>query len=413
MLKRIFIALMLLTTGFAVAQQGTTSPYSFFGIGTLKFKGTVENRSMGGIGVYSDSIHLNLQNPASVAGLQLVNYSLAGSHKYTGLATDAESQQITTTSFDYLAIGIPMGKFGASFGLLPYTSSGYKLENVDGDNTTQFEGFGGLNRAFLTLGYQVTPELSVGVEANYNFGNIENRATTFQEDVQLGIREINRSNIRGFDFNFGAMYKRMVTKELEIQTSVAYAVENEFTSENQRILATILELPNGGVSPVDFREIDVEDTAFSFPSQFTLGAGIGKPKKWFLGAEYTSQKTSNFANLAGTPDNVIYDDASKVRVGGFFIPNYNAFGSYFKRMVYRGGFRMEQTGVNINGESIDEFGISFGVGLPVGKVFSNLNLGFELGRRGTKSAGLVEETFFNTFISLSLNDRWFEKRYYD
>ena len=75
--------------------------------------------------------------------------------------------------------------------------------------------------------------------------------------------------------------------------------------------------------------------------------------------------------------------------------------------------RFEQTGINIEGQDINEFGISFGVGLPAGKLFSNINVGFELGKRGTKDFGLVQENFFNTFLSLSLNDRWFEKRYYD
>ena len=96
MLKRVFIAFILLTSGLAVAQQGTTSPYSFFGIGSLKFKGTIENRAMGGIGVYSDSIHLNFQNPAGVAELRLVTYTLAGSHQFNKLATSSESQNCRT-----------------------------------------------------------------------------------------------------------------------------------------------------------------------------------------------------------------------------------------------------------------------------------------------------------------------------
>jgi len=75
--------------------------------------------------------------------------------------------------------------------------------------------------------------------------------------------------------------------------------------------------------------------------------------------------------------------------------------------------RFEQTGINIEGQDINEFGISFGVGLPAGKLFSNINVGLELGRRGTTDFGLVQENFFNAFLSLSLNDRWFEKRYYD
>ena len=74
---------------------------------------------MGGMSTYSDSIHLNLQNPAGLAQLKLVNYSIAGSHKFNTLTTTQESQRATTTTLDYLAIGIPMGKFGGAFGLLP------------------------------------------------------------------------------------------------------------------------------------------------------------------------------------------------------------------------------------------------------------------------------------------------------
>ncbi|MEM7186767.1 MAG: hypothetical protein AAF466_08925 [Bacteroidota bacterium] len=413
MLKRILLAIMLLSAGVAVAQQGTVSPYSFFGIGSLKFKGTVENRAMGGIGVYSDSIHLNIQNPAAIANLGLVNYALAGSHKFDRFKTAEDSQKATTTSLDYLAIGLPMGKFGASFGLLPFTASGYRLQNEDANTITQYEGTGGLNKAFLQVGYQVTPKFSVGVDINYDFGNIENVATATQEGIQYGTRETNRSDLKGFSYNFGAIYKTMLNEQLEFMSTATYTPETNFTSENERILETTLLLPSGTVTPIDRRNIAVADSDFTFPSQLTVGAGIGKPKKWFVGAEYTSQKTSNFTNRTFELENASFEDASKFEFGGFYIPNYNALGSYWKRVVYRAGFRFEETGIVVNNESISEFGISFGVGIPVGRLFSNLNLGFELGQRGTTNAGLVQETFFNTFISLSLNDRWFEKRYYD
>lgn len=404
---------MLLTTGLAMAQEGTSSPYSFFGIGTLKFRGTVENRAMGGISVYTDSIHLTIQNPASVAGLRLVNYSLGGSHKFTQLETADESQKATTTTLDYLAMGIPMGKFGASFGLIPYTASGYKLQSEEGTTLTQYEGTGGLNKAFFQLAYQITPEISFGVDANYNFGNIENVASSQQEGIQFGTRETNRSDLLGFSYNFGALYKKMVSEELEFTGAMTYTPETNFKSDNTRTLETTLQLPSGTITPIDSRDIQVENSDFTFPSQITFGAGIGKPKKWFVGGEYTSQKTSNFTNRTFDLANASFEDAAKYRIGGFYIPNYNGLGSYWKRVVYRAGFRFEETGIIVNQESISEFGMSFGVGLPVGRLFSNVNLGFEIGRRGTINAGLVKETFFNTFISLSFNDKWFDKRYYD
>jgi len=418
MLKRIIVTvLVLFIASAAMAQEGTTSPYSFYGIGTLKFKGTAENRMMGGIGVLSDSIHLNLQNPASVAGLELVNFTVGASHKQSTLKTDGDSQNASTTSLDYLAVGIPMGKFGASFGLIPYTSVGYQLQNEreteTGTSITRYTGSGGINKAFLTLAYQITPKLSFGVDANYNFGNIENKALNAQEEIEFASRETNTSDLLGFSFNFGAAYKTMITEKLELSTSLTYTPETDFTSENSREIASVIINSEGAEAIVDARDVEVEDTDFSFPSQITIGAGIGKPKNWYVGAEYTNQKTSNFTNRTFSLDNVEFKDASKYRVGGFYIPNYNGFGSYWKRVVYRAGMRFEGTGINVNGEDINEFGISFGVGLPVSKSFSNINLGFEVGRRGTNDAGLIQENFFNAFISLSLNDRWFQKRLID
>ena len=50
MIKKLVIVFIALFAITKYAQEGTTaSPYSFYGIGTLKFKGTVENRSMGGL----------------------------------------------------------------------------------------------------------------------------------------------------------------------------------------------------------------------------------------------------------------------------------------------------------------------------------------------------------------------------
>jgi hypothetical protein len=414
MLKRFFVAFALLISAFAVAQTGTTSPYSFFGLGEEKFKGTVENRGMGGIGVYSDSIHMTLQNPAHLAELRLVNYTMGGSYRYDMLKTSIDSDQASTVSLDYLALGVPIGdKFGASFGLLPLTTVGYQIESQLDPTITQFEGTGGINRVFVAAAYKVFKGLNIGAELNYNFGNIENTTVVSQENVQYGTREFNKSDILGLSFNFGIAYKTMITEVLELSTSLTFAPASPFTAENQRRLSTVVVTNFGETVEIDARDVEVADVDFDFPSQLDIGVGIGRPKHWFIGAEFSNFTSSDFVNRSFDLSNVTFKDAKRYQVGGFIIPNYNAFGRYFRRVVYRGGFRFEETGINVRGEDIDEFGISFGLGLPVGRLFSNVNITFEYGMRGTKDFGLIQENFFNTFISLSLNDRWFEKRFYD
>ena len=417
MLKRIISVVFILVAGVALGQGGTTSPYSFYGIGIQKFKGTAENRTMAGISMFSDSIHLNLQNPAGLADLRLINYSVGASYKYVTQESAIESQTSTTSSLDYIAIGVPMGKLVGSFGLMPYSAVGYKLQSTNDNGTTQSTGDGGVNRAFITFGYKITPKLNVGIESNYNFGSIENEVYSKEDDLELGYRVINRSEFRGFTFNFGATYKTMVSEKLELSTALSYTPGTNVQADNTRTSATIAVLPSGLLVQAQVLEANDPSTDFVFPSQVTIGAGIGVSKHWRLGLEFTRQNTSNFRNryidLNSNATNVKFIDASKIKLGGFFIPNYNAIGSYWKRISFRAGIRYENTGLNIEGQDINEFGISFGVGLPSGRLFSNINIGFEAGSRGTTDFGLIQENFLNTFLSLSLNDKWFEKRYYD
>lgn len=78
-----------------MAQQRTSSPYSFFGLGQQTFKGTIENRSMGGIRTYSDSIHVNLRNPASYGNLRLTTYTVGAVHTETWLK-QIQQKKLTT-----------------------------------------------------------------------------------------------------------------------------------------------------------------------------------------------------------------------------------------------------------------------------------------------------------------------------
>ena len=435
MIKKLLLVFIACFAIQSYAQEGTASPYSFFGIGSLKFKGTVENRSMGGLSIYKDSIHINLRNPATYGGNNIdfyqkesrpVKFSVGGSHSSSNLQSNSSSDRVQSSTFDYLALSVPIGKFGFGFGLLPYTAVGYKLENSNPDGTinTRFNGEGGLNKAFLSAGYQLTKGLSIGVDANYNFGNIDNSTLEFRynnegEPLQAQTKESNRSELSGLNFNIGLHYQTMLTEKLELPTAFTYSPTSDLTSNNERFFNTLTINANTGSEFVintidaDLEALDLDKTKLTLPSKFAIGAGIGQPRKWFAGIDYTSQKTSEFSNPLYTNTGTTYEDASALSIGGFYIPKYNSFTSYWQRVVYRAGVRFENTGLNINNESVKEFGMSFGVGIPVGTVFSNANLGVEIGQRGTTNANLIKENFVNFQLSLSLNDRWFQRRKYN
>lgn len=414
MIKRLIVIILVCITSSMVAQDATSSPYSFFGVGSLNFRGTVENRSMAGLSVYSDSIHLNLQNPSGMAHLKLVAFSVGGAHKYVTQQTDVEKGNASSTAINYVALGMPLSdKFGAGFGIIPLTSVGYNLQREEGDGSQFNSGRGGMNKVFVNVGYKINNNLSVGVDLNYNFGNVVNSVLLSNPDVEFATRETNTSNLSGFNFNIGATYRTMLNNKLELFSSVVYSPETKLDSENSRQFASVF-IPNELFQiDVEVRDVDVEDSRFTLPAEVTLGVGIGEPRKWFVGAEFTTQGASDFSNSTLNLDNVEFSNSSRYKLGGFYVPRHTSLSSYFNRITYRAGMRYEDTGLRINNENINEFGITFGVGLPVGRMFSNFNIGFEIGSRGTTNNGLVKENFFNTIISLSLNDQWFIRTLYD
>ena len=77
---------------------------------------------------------------------------------------------------------------------------------------------------------------------------------------------------------------------------------------------------------------------------------------------------------------------------------------------------MQNTGLVVDGTEVRDFGINFGVGIPLGGYgidrFSNLNVSATYGTLGGDN-GLTEENYFLLNIGLSLNSKWFQKRVID
>ncbi|MEW7277824.1 hypothetical protein ABW636_04455 [Aquimarina sp. 2201CG1-2-11] len=411
MIKKILVIILAHVAVISYAQEGTSSPYSFYGIGVAKFKGTIENRSMGGLSVFADSIHLNLQNPASYSKLGLTAYTVGGTFSnYEISNANNETSSGDSASLDYLAIGVPAGKFGFGFGVVPLTAVGYEIRSIDEDGAeNQFTGNGGVNKVFLAAGVKINENLSIGLDVNYNFGNIENKTVVSVPGVQYSTRELTSTDISSFSASFGVTYTRVIKEKLEIFASAVSTPSFELASERSRELASVIINNAGQEGIVEAQQINIEDKEIDIPAEFKFGAGIGQPRKWFAGAEYVYVDSKDFQGFESGQSNATYESGSKYKLGGYYIPKYNSLTSYFSRMVYRAGFRYEETGLNLSNQSIDEFGISFGVGLPVGRLFSNANINFEYGQRGTTDFGLIKEEFFNFSIGFSFNDKWFRK----
>ncbi|HEY6144323.1 MAG TPA: hypothetical protein VIV55_13000 [Flavobacterium sp.] len=416
MIKKIIISACLLLSLVSFSQEGTSSPYSFYGIGDVKFSGTLENRSMAGLSIAQDTTHINLQNPAGLANLRWTAFTIGGGSNYTKQKSANASGTAQKTTLDYLALGVPLGKkFGGAFGLIPYSSVGYRITNTDPDPSQvskRFNGWGGLNRVFLGFGYKIIPNLNVGVNAYYNFGKIQSNSFEYIPDVATGSRELNVANLTGFNLNIGMMYKRKINDKLNFLSSLYYTPASTLKSENTRSLGTVAYNSNFNFQVIDAAEDVVVQTDLKLPQKWSFGAGLGDSKKWLFGGEVSFQEAGELANNYNTIDDVTYETYQRYSIGGYYTPNANPFSSYIKRITYRGGFKFEKTGLVVNSTSINDRALTLGMGFPITGSLSNINLGLEYGKKGTTSNDLVEENYFNVNVSFSLNDKWFVKSKY-
>ena len=416
MIKRFLVSIFLLFSVISFAQQGTSSPYSLFGVGDVRFRGSNEIISMGGVSVFPDSIHLNVQNPASYSHLKLTTFTLGGSLNAVKFKTNESSESANRSRMDYLGFGVPIGKkFGASFGLNPFSSSGYKIRTIDTENAIirQYQANGGLNQVYLGLGYNVLKNLSVGANVNYNFGRLETDNILYIADAQFATQELNESQLSGVTFNLGVMYNTKINEKVNLYSAFSYIPKSDLNSDEARRLLSIIYVGEGVPTVVDSLNFSYTDRKIKLPSKTTFSLGIGENKKWLLGGEVALTGSNEFSSSLTNATNASYEDAIRYSVGGYYIPKYNSFNSYFERITYRGGFRYENTGLVIKNTAINDYAITAGAGLPINGSFSNVNVGLELGRRGTTTGNLIQENYFNLMISMSFSDLWFVQRKYD
>lgn len=424
MIKKIIVIITLFVSVASFAQKNNASAYSFFGIGDKNNANTVEQVSMGGIGVsLQDQFRLNLSNPASFSSLQFTTYTLAIENKNIWAKDSQDKQQGASTYLSYLAIGVPLGKnAGMSFGLLPNTTVGYSLVENNYDSSDEltevslYNGEGGTNKVFLGFGLQIFKGFSVGLQGNYVFGKIENNITNQLKDISLATKYETLSRVKGFGINTGFQYKAKLSEKLNLHLGANFELENEIdTDDEEYIYSSSIAL---GEIPRDTLLSNTGTGVIKSPLKTSLGIGIGQDNKWFAGIDYSYQDALDIdANIYNNASKVAYDDYSKISIGGFYTPKFSSITSYWERVTYRAGVKFEKSGLMVNSSgntndftAIDDFGISFGVGLPVSNQLSNLNVGFEFGKRGEIDKGLVQENYINFRLSFSLNDKWFKKR---
>jgi hypothetical protein len=406
---------------FAQFNNNTTSPYSRFGLGDLHSYNFGRTFAMGGASLASrNSQQINVANPASYTAVDtlafLFEFGMNG--KFANYQNDITSMNANDVNFRYFAMNFQVKNWLAtSIGLTPYSDVGYDVtitedvENV-GEVRSFYYGEGSLSRAYFGLALEPVKNISVGANLNYMFGSLNRNAEIAFINASdfYSIQKYEKIRVRDFGLNFGLQ----ATVPLKNDQSITFAAVLENKPEYTSFYSDITQknLTSGNSSDLDTLNFqDEEKSLIRFPLSYGAGISYVKNNQLEINLDYYRQNWSEA--IFFDSNNPVLTDLDKFALGAEWIPDKFSIRSYLNRIAYRAGLKYEKTYLMLNNQQINDFGISFGVGLPVYRSNSTINVAAEIGRRGTKKSNLVVENYAKLNISVNLYDLWFIKRRFD
>ena len=442
---------LLLVSGAALAQPKQNSPYSRYGIGDPVNQFFAAQAGFGGqTAAFHDPFHLNLLNPASYAHLRATTLDVGLFAKNSTYKSDKSSLNTWSGNLGYLALGFPLRspinevldrnkspwKFGMGMALTPNSLVGYNVETRDtlpdlGAVENTFEGNGGTYR-FTWSNAVRYKRTALGVNLGWIFGkNTFENETIFGDGLTWGdsfptFHNNYRDDIRmnGFVWNLGLQHD-FVLKYAEndketptrwITLGVTGEANHDITSTADRIfLRSRGRLSNGQYQNADtlLLESGVQRT-ITLPATFSVGLQYVIANKLRVGGQYRYEGWSSFKNEA-RPDDATYRNTSAVSVGVEYIPDYSSYNKYLKRVRLRAGGYFRQDPRVIQGEDLNDTGLTVGLGFPLilpRQQTSFVNAALEVGKLGAGS--VVEEMYYRITVGFTLNDNsWFYKRRFE
>ena len=406
---------------FAQFNNNTSSPYSRYGLGELHPYSFGRSTAMGGASIASrNNQQINLANPASYDAIDSLGFmfEFAIDGKTSKFSNDVGNATASDINFQYFAMNFQLSnRMGASLGLVPFTDVGYNvtvnevIENT-GPVTTTYYGAGTISNFFLGFAIQPFKFLSVGSNLNYFFGMLNRNAEVVFSGASdfYQVQEYTSLRVADFSFDFGAQATIPLKNKNEIVLGVIFENNPKYNAFYSDI--TQKNLSSGDAIDQDtLYYTEEEKGVIEFPFTYGFGISYVKENSLEINADYYHQSWSD-SKFLGTKS-VYLTDLDKFAVGAEWIPDKFSIKSFSSRVAYRLGFKYEQTYLMFNNRQINDFGITFGVGLPVYRSKSTINVAAEFGKKGTTDDNLVLEDYFRLNLMVNLYDLWFIKRRFD
>ncbi|MBN1924365.1 MAG: hypothetical protein JW798_00890 [Prolixibacteraceae bacterium] len=405
-----FITVLLIFPLSVIGQNNTSSPYSKFGVGDLASIGYGRNLALGGTGIaLRDPYHINLKNPASLTTVDSMNFLFE---------TGVNLLNTTSSTFDYdenywdgnfthlVLAHRYSNRVMSSLGVMPYSNIGYRLrtlKSLEGEDSfvlTDWVGTGGINKIFYSLGFKVSDKFSLGTEFAYYYGPvIENRKTWAQVQTENPTYYNSSSNYNGVSVKAAFQYYTPIgDKGTNLIIGGYFTPGHKLWGESK-----VLIQQQYGTAILDTIYFKKERARSIYvPLSYGAGLGLTLKGKYLLTADYEM----SFWDAVNSENT--YKNQSVYSLGFEVLPQDDL--NYFKRCAYRFGLHYDSGYIQSKGYNIDDIRLSIGVGLPVLRSASMMNLTLEAGQRGTLNSGLIRERYMKMTVAFSFQDFWFIPR---
>jgi len=419
-LLKIFSLLFAMSSPVWLLAQTGYSPYTLQGLGERHKNGVINNQAMGGIGIgTASSYFLNTVNPALLPVNYLTVFEIGISGEYRDLTDDNTTASVGGASLSYLAAAFPIfpQRWTMSVGLEPYSSVNYQIDTEETFETTNalvrstLQGEGGISQAYMGHGVRFLKNFYAGVRVNFLFGSITDQSIVdFTEDninANFITAVFERNSFRDVQLRTGLSYRAKLNETTDLRLGLIYDLGSEMNVERFQSLerrsraSEVLELDT---------LVSGEESTLSVPQGIGFGFSFDKDLKWKIGADIFLQESVPFrGNEQAAPVQRL-----RIGLGGEITPDLTAVKGYFKRVTYRLGVSYERTPFSLDGNTVNDFGINFGLTLPIpNSAGSGVNLAFLAGQRDVTGQNAVREAYFGFSFGATFNDRWFIKRKYD
>ncbi len=396
------------------AQRYFNSPLSRFNVGTFEKSASFRSLGMGGTGMAirtNDNIYP--VNPASYSALDTNSFvfDFAVDYSILSLSDGDQSYMSDDMGFNHFSLGFPVAKnWGMAIGISPYSNSYYNLEGEDDlGSSINHNGEGGLTKLFLGTGTELFSGLSLGVNMNIYYGEITRRNYyLYNESNVNNILNTEYLFLRGLNFDAGLQYVNVFDNGYFLNIGAGTTFGNDLKSTYTVDTKTY----NTAVTNTLYYLSD-DSTKAMMPTSLNAGVSFGITNKLVFAVDYLYSAWSK-ASIYGAEGYLA--DSRSLRFGLEYIPDKQSYSNLVERFEHRLGFHFDNDYLKVSSGQVKEYGITYGIGIPMRRSYSKVNLFMDYSRKTLPSGSSVTHLEDCLTFGISMNiyeTHWFMRALYE